>query len=189
MLARMVPYIIKYAIPSRQFYLLAFRRQDARSKIERLNTRRQQIQRSILEICSHTDVCQKCGGFCCNGDYNHFTLIDYLIRMFSDNPIPDYGVCLQKLRPIHLIIWGKITRFLFGIDEFDKIRQSHQIVQKHCPDLASNGCRFLPEDRPIRCVMWTCPAFRKSLSDEDFHKFNQLTKELCSISKKVLRLL
>jgi hypothetical protein len=187
MFARMAVYLRNYAFPVRRFHRLAIRRQDAKSKMDQLNTRRRQIQRQIVELYGNVDVCKTCRGYCCRGNYNHFTVFDYLIRMHSDNPIHDYGTDLGTMWPVYRIVWRRIAGFLRGIDEYDQKRLAHQSEGTRCPDSTDSGCRLPPEDRPIRCVVWTCSALRKQLNDDDFARIGRLIGELCSMSDEAIR--
>ncbi len=188
MFTRVATYFTDYVIPFRRFYRLALRLQNTKSRMERLDCRRQEIQREMTRIYGRVGFCRTCG-FCCRGDYNHFTVIDYMLRFFSAKPIRDYGVNLPELQPMHRAALRRINGFLQGIDEFESRRCSRRTSHSRCSDLTDRGCRFLPEDRPIRCVLWTCSALRRQLNDRELRKAFKLTKELCSICHQATRLI
>jgi len=155
--------------------------------MQSLDRRRRQLQQEIVELCGHISTCQACIGFCCRGVYNHFTVVDYLVRMYSDNPVAKYGVDLQKLSPVYIVILKRIVSVIRRRDEFDHRRLTSLSTPSQCPDLTETGCRFVASDRPIRCVLWTCSALRHDLSDDDFRKVGKLTRELCTLSNEVIQ--
>jgi hypothetical protein len=97
------------------------------------------------------------------------------------------AVKLARLLPLHRIVPEKIAEGIRGKDEFDDQRGTVPPPQGGCADLTETGCRFPPEDRPIRCVLWTCFALRRDLSDEDFRRSGILIKELGATSDAVMR--
>jgi len=186
-LSRFLLYSTKYAVPRRRFHRLAWEVQGVKERMQVLNGQRQRLQQEIVKICGRAEACQTCTGLCCRGGYDHFTLIDYLVRMYSDRPLADYGDALPKQPPAYRIIPEKILESLRGRDEFDEKRESRLSLQGGCPNLTATGCRLAAADRPIRCVLWTCMALRRSLSDEDFRELGTLVKELSATAENVLQ--
>jgi hypothetical protein len=180
-------YLTNYTLPGRRFHRLAYNLQDAKGKMQHLNNRRQRLQREIVELSAHVSVCRTCAGRCCQGKYNHFTVVDHLVRVFSDNPIADYGDHLQRRLPVYLAAVRKIARSIRGKGDFDEEKHPSPYPLGGCLDLTATGCRFKPEDRPIRCVLWTCSSLRRELSDDNLRRMGELTKELCRTSEEVIR--
>ena len=112
-------YLTGYTLPGRRFHRLAYSLQDTKSKMQDLNSRRQRLQREIVELCAPVSICRTCAGLCCQGKYNHFTMVDHLVRMFSDNPVMDFGDHLQKRPPVYLAAFRKIARSIRGRSDFD----------------------------------------------------------------------
>jgi hypothetical protein len=155
--------------------------------MQALDGQRQRLQQEIVEICGRVDACQACGGLCCQGQYNHFTVIDYLVRMYSDRPIVDYGDTLPEQLPLYRVVPAKIVESLRGRDEFDEKRGTLRYGPAGCPDLTPTGCRFPAAERPIRCVLWTCMALRRDLNDADFRKMGALIRDLHMTSEEIIR--
>lgn len=149
-------------------------------QLNHLNENRKITQRKIIELSKDNKECTTCQGLCCQGDYNHFTAIDYLIRLFSDNPLEGYGV-LWTPKSIAAILLSKIKALL------DRSSSTERTSNTKCSYLDFNGCYLKPEDRPIRCVLWTCRGFRQSLPPHTLMEIGILTKELSSISCQVLK--
>jgi hypothetical protein len=198
---KVLTYVRDYAIPGRRFHRLVCNLQGeqdfcrladgpktVKDRMNRLNEERQDTQRQIAALCGHVDICKHCDGLCCRGNYNHFTVIDYLIRMYSESPIHDYGTLRE--RPMRLVVRERIHDLVYRVDEYDYRTSKPPSDKAHmtCPDLSTSGCRFSPEDRPIRCIMWTCPTFRRHLRTDEFRKIGVLTKRLCSICDEVAQI-
>jgi len=157
--------------------MLAYGLQPLPSKLNNLNDNRRRLQKEIIALCEGTDVCLQCQGLCCRGNYNHFTTIDYWIRRFSDRPIDEYG-SLPKQEPIAVLLWNRIVAF--NAPQFNS-----NATNTKCPNLLPTGCDLQPEDRPIRCAIWTCRAFRDTLPASTMRKLKTLTQELVAISSEV----
>jgi hypothetical protein len=184
---RFLIYLTDYTVPGRRFHRLAYDLQSAKNTMRHLNNRRQRLQQEIVELSEHVSICRTCAGLCCQGKYNHFTVVDYLVRTFSDNPVADYGDNLQKRPSVCLSAFRKIDRSIRGKGDFDEKRHASPYPRGGCPDLTHTGCRFKPEDRPIRCVLWTCSALRRELRGDDLRRMGELTKQLCKTSNEVIR--
>ena len=169
---------IKFFYPERTFHKKTYKLLQLSPNLNSLNERRQSTQKKIIELGAHSDECRKCQGRCCKGAYNHFTAIDYLIRMFSDNPIDGYGD-LWKPKPLLLMVKDKILLN-------NEILKKSAAITTSCPDLTNTGCTFLAEDRPIRCVLWTCRSFRDSLSPSRLNKMGRLKRELIIITRQAM---
>ena len=167
--------------PERHYHKLSYKLESMSCRLNELNNRRKIIQREIDELSKSNSVCAKCQGACCKGEYDHFTAINYLIRSFSDNPLKGYGD-LWKPIPLYALILKKIMPSSKNISSGD-IKQING-----CPHLSTLGCNLEVEDRPIRCVIWTCRDFREALPHRNLVKIGKLIKELDSISKKVVRI-
>jgi hypothetical protein len=180
---RRINNLFSFTFPGRRFQKTAYRLQDLPVRLNALNERRKKLQAEIITISHSSDACRECGGLCCRGQYNHFTAIDYIIREFSDNPIKQIGP-LQKIEPLIVLFRNRIVYAL---------RRNRRYVPKdvntRCPDLGANGCSFDPENRPIRCVIWTCGLFLNSLSGHDLSRLAALTKELTEISLEAARII
>lgn len=167
----------KFNMPERRFHQLSYRFADLAVLLNSLDDRRRVLQRDISLLGNDTDECRVCPGRCCRGDYCHFTVIDYLIRMFSDRPVPGYGG-IWKPDPLIDIVLGKgapVSRAAGG-----------PLLDTKCPELGDTGCRLEAADRPIRCILWTCRAFRESLPPATLESMSKLTEELGSLSEQAI---
>ena len=174
---RMIVCFFWLTIPNRRFHKSACNLQTLPSRLNKLNDKRKQLQKETVALCKETDECLRCQGLCCRGNYNHFTTIDYWIRRFSDKPIDEYGD-LPRLEPITSLLSNRIAMLTARPSSSDATNTG-------CPNLLSTGCALQPEDRPIRCVMWTCRTFRAALPTSTLRKPRTLTRELVAISSEV----
>ena len=166
-----------FHVSERRFHKMSYQlRGGTKSKLNSLNEERKRLQRKISEIGMDSSVCCECGGLCCRGNYNHFTFIDYIMRQFSENPIKEYGE-IWKPHSLFSILCKPVLSLLGGVKP-----ALLETPETKCPELTSTGCRFSPEDRPIRCVLWTCRKFRNSLSSDDLKSLGKLTSQLSSLA-------
>jgi hypothetical protein len=165
----------------RHFHTISYRLLDLSSRMNALNERRKSIQKEIIALGKSSEACLVCQGLCCRGEYNHFTAIDYLMRRFSDKPIEEYGT-LWKPQPVLFLLMNKFKEVL------SRSQSTSQTPSSKCPDLTLTGCTFKPEDRPIRCVLWTCKTYRNSLSANELILIGKLTRELASISSETIKI-
>jgi hypothetical protein len=171
------------------FLYLSYKKQYIVAELTNLNERRKNIQKEILSISATNDTCKTCPTSCCRGNYNHFTIVDYMIRMFSDKPINEFAETQQKPPSPLKLIYEKIRRSKSTpISPFPTQSPPDSLPTSGCPNLTPNGCAFSAEDRPIRCVLYTCRVFRHSLPESNLKKIGVLNEELISISKRVFQL-
>lgn len=166
--------------PERHHHQLSYQLGPARQQLNALNERRMSLQREIDRLTrSCGQACATCGA-CCMGEYDHFTMVDVLIRMFSARPVHSYGE-IWKPKPLYRLF-------------LDIFRPSSQgtVSGKQvagCPHLTPRGCDLQVEDRPIRCTLWTCREFREAILAEDQSKVGRLMVELDGLSVRALELL
>lgn len=171
--------------PERNYHLLSYRLTDTARRMNELNERRREIQRSLAEVAGDIPICATCGA-CCKGDYDHHTAVDFLVRSFSDSPLKGYG-SIWRPKSLHTMVLDSL-RPPSNISGSGG-RKAHLEHLEGCPELGPKGCNIPVEDRPIRCVLWTCRAFRDALPDAKLHKIGQLNRELENISREVMRVL
>lgn len=167
--------------PLRYYDGTCYRLNNLAAQLNRLNERRKSIQREIIALSEGNQACAECQGLCCKGDYDHFTAIDYLVRRFSNNPIEQYGG-IWKRDSILLRVWKEIRR----PGKRDMVLSD--AGNTGCINQTDFGCSLKQEDRPIRCILWTCKAYRKSLSRENLFRIGLLTKELVSLCSEVSKI-
>jgi hypothetical protein len=165
------------------FKYLSYKKKTILPELLSLNERRKAIQKEILFLSSESDTCKNCPTSCCRGNYNHFTIVDYIIRMFSDKPIKEFGKNQLKPPSLYYMVYERIIKPRSVKTVSEPVSES----ALKCPNLTVNGCAFPAEDRPIRCVLYTCRAFRNSLSNKSFRKTAILTKELSTISASAFK--
>jgi hypothetical protein len=163
------------------FLKLSYNKQTVVTEIISLNERRKSIQKDIVLLSSANNICKNCVTSCCRGNYNHFTVVDYIIRIFSDKPVIEFAPTQPK-PPTYLKLIRERIRKPSASDGSSRSTMAHL---SKCPNLTEKGCAFAPEDRPIRCVLYTCSSFRKSIPEKDLEKLGHLSEELCLISKDV----
>ena len=158
-------------------------------QLNSLNNKKIDIQKEIGNITKYNNTCKKCGGECCQGDYNHFTVLDYLIRKYSKSPVNKYGK-IWKPPNIYSLLKNKLKSFFATQGLFKRFleRTNDLDVASRCPDLTEERCIFSPEDRPMRCIVWTCRAFRRKLQHDDFCKLAYDTKKLQIIGYEIFKL-
>jgi hypothetical protein len=131
--------------PERKYHRVSYNLLKFPTKVNDRNKERQRLQRKIIGLSTVDDECQKCQGLCCRGDYNHFTSIDYLYRIFSEKPLSEVGP-LWKPNPIGTLLRDKFKRSGKGPG-------GGEIPKTKCPNLESDGCKLEVEDRPVRCIL------------------------------------
>ena len=167
------------------FLKLAYKKQHVVADLRDLNERRRDIQREIIALSSTSDACKICPTSCCRGNYNHFTVVDHIIRMFSDNPVREFAEIQKKPPSLLDLAFEKMTKSRLSSNDSRALSFAPSPASASvagCPDCTPTGCAFMAEDRPIRCVIYTCRAFRRSFSGADIQKIGALTKELSLIS-------
>ncbi|HJV66229.1 MAG TPA: hypothetical protein VJ550_10880 [Geomonas sp.] len=165
--------------PERRFHQLSYQLAELAPRLNRLNERRRVLQRNISGLGSQSDQCRICPGRCCRGAYNHFTPVDCMIRMFSDCPVPGYGE-IWKPEPISSL-WLSKSTVVCG-------EAGGALPETNCPELSETGCRLEPAERPVRCILWTCRAFRESLPEPTLEKIGTLNKELEELAGQAVAL-
>lgn len=165
----------------RDFCDLALKKQPIVLNLQILDEKRRSIQSEIFSLSSISDKCSTCQVSCCNGNYNHFTIIDFFLRLFSNKPIKEYEEIQKKQLPL--------LKILLDITKRPKLVSVayESVLGSKCPELTPNGCSLSPEDRPIRCILFTCKIFRRSLPRGNLERIGLLTKELWSISSQVFK--
>lgn len=163
----------------RHYHKLSYQLANTGSRVNELNERRKAIQHDIGKLSEENRECAKCQGACCKGDYDHFTVVDYLIRMFSDKPLNGYGK-LWKPKPFQSLI-------LDAVRSHSGQRGGNMEQAARCPHLTLSGCDLEIEDRPVRCILWTCRDFRKALPQKGLMQIGRLMRELDSLSGQVIR--
>lgn len=169
--------------PERHYHKLSYSLVNTSHLLNKLNNRRRSIQREIYELSENSGntraVCEKCQGACCKGEYDHFTIIDFLIRSFSETPLAGYGD-IWKPKSFCSLIFGQILA--------SQRKEINVNLTHGCPHLGNTGCNIEVEERPIRCILWTCRDFREAIPHDNLIKIGRLIKELDLISNKVVNL-
>jgi hypothetical protein len=160
----------------RKFCEISYNSKNISDELNELNEKRQKIQQEIIELSKISDECQNCRSRCCSkSNSDHFTIVDYLMRMFSTNPITHYS-CPSKQESM-------IKSLLKRIRNSQNIHKNVIRVpspKEKCPDYNGDGCRFEAKDRPIRCVLWTCSSYRETLPSDLRKRIGELHRELVS---------
>lgn len=168
---------------------LAYKKQSLVSDMKALNEKRQIIQKEMVALSSKYETCKNCPTSCCGGNYNHFTIVDHVLRMYSDNPISEFSCSNKKPPTLWTMIFEKMKTFMTNNLSYRGHASTVPSADRSgCPLLTSKGCSLVPQDRPIRCVLYTCRPFRASLSEADIKSLAVLTEELNSISNQTFDL-
>jgi len=160
------------------FKYLSYKKQSILPELLSINERRKSIQKEIISLSSDNETCKNCPTSCCRGNYNHFTIADYIIRMFSDMPIKEFQGNLIKPPSLLHMIYERIR----SPRSTPVVSKPVSIYESRCPNLTTFGCAFPAEDRPIRCVLYTCRKFRQSLQASTLKRTAILTRELSATS-------
>ena len=76
-----------FHLPERQFHQVSYEIQEYNInvnlpiKFNKLNNKRIEISNKIIEIGRRSRACADYGGRCCQGDYNQFQIIVYILRV------------------------------------------------------------------------------------------------------------
>jgi hypothetical protein len=173
---------IFYQKPDLDFLNISYTAQFRLEELRSLDERRKKIQKEILSLSSASEICRTCPVSCCRGNYNHFTVVDYVIRIASDKPIHEFAESTPKPPSLFELLAVKLKFYkpptIFPAAGHDR----------HCSYLTPSGCALSVEDRPIRCVIYTCQAYRNSFPEPVVKRMGILTQELLSISRQALSL-
>ncbi len=158
--------------------------EKSQNSLAELNEQRREVQ----EKCgSYNDdalykTCVECQGACCQMVYDHFTAIDFWLRRYSSEPIEDFGN--EILKPWYL----RLIRERF---EWNNIcpEPEAEVFRTGCPELGDKGCLLPIQDRPIRCVPYTCRAFRNRMKREQKESYAEMIRELHRISYAAFNIL
>lgn len=154
---------------------------ESRTKLVALDNKRRDIQSRIASISKTIGIiCQSCGGICCFGSYNHFSAIDFWLRKYSSHPISNYG------NEMHIPLYIQVLRDRFNLN----IKKPTYIIPRNgCSHLNKEGCNISPEDRPIKCIAFTCRKFRENLSCIDRDAYADSILELYKITYDCINIL
>ena len=189
-----------FHLPLRKLHILAWHLQNEEiesvkftpasiKRLNFLNNKRINIQEEIGNISKDNDACKKCMGWCCIANYNFFGAIDFLARKYSNNPLKDYGE-IWKPAYNYFVLRNHLKNFfsILGLWKSSSEEKSKLDKACRCTHLTEKGCIFSYVDRPIRCLAYTCRAFRESLQNDEFIKLAYLTKELQSVGYEIFEL-
>jgi hypothetical protein len=134
------------------------------TRLRELNASRQAVHEGIGELNSSCSaICADCG-LCCLGNYDHYSSVDYAMRVSSEAPLQSYapetaaGLSFRRLLLERCdSVVRRVTDLQFGKEN-----------RTGCMWLQQNGCVLSVADRPIRCVAFTCGVFRSKL--DNIHK-------------------
>jgi len=169
-----------FLLPYRRFNQLSYHLRTLEPQLNDLNEKRKRLQREYVALRNVTSKCRECQGACCKGSETYFSVIDYLIRMFSDNPISE---CFRFWRPhsISAILLGRIRSFWIHSNH------ANTVTKSICSNLTPSGCALQAEDRPIRCILWICDDLKKAIPLHELRKLGGITRELSAISADVTK--
>jgi hypothetical protein len=109
-------------------------------------------------IFLRVDVCHDCGGICCTGNYNRFTVYDHvshLIACYHD--APDWKYTLHPFKS------AAVNRAHDGL----------------CPHVSpGKGCAYEYHYRPSVCIWWTCDKIQERLTADDRRTLRQVRSEI-----------
>jgi hypothetical protein len=180
-----------FHLPERQFHQASYEIQEYNLNtsllvdFSELNKKRIDISNKISEIGKSNRVCADCGGRCCQGDYNHFQIIDYIMRFNSNSPIGEF----RKVNKPPSLSSLLLNRAKAIIRRNHEVRAIYRPKKKNCSNfIPAFGCCLPPEDRPIFCLIWTCRAFRDGLKTDDLLELGLALKALSRIGCEAARL-
>ena len=178
--------------------------EEIRTPLIAINNRRRIVQKELLSLSLSANICGNPCLRCCNSlsDYNHYKSVDYVMRLFSENPISDYYQAPKPVGFIEFILkrviakmrsnksqaFGSTTKLSETDPEWWVDTEAINHPGTECPNLKEDGCEYPPEDRPLVCVVHTCPLLRSSIKEDELYKIGVLTKELLSLAQKTKRL-
>lgn len=150
----------------------------AQKKIEILNTSRIEIQNMIEHLgLPSLSVCDKCNGGCCQGSIGHyFTSLDFWLRKHSADKIVKPN--LSEPKEWYYYIHKRLKQLTSRIFPSRKVSAS----KTGCYYLGPDGCKLKYADRPIKCVVSTCPRLRAAMDKQTRIKYSKLIKELFLLS-------
>ncbi len=158
------------------------------NKIEKLNQRRIELVEKISKIKTNYNLCIDCNVLCCRGNYNHFFSTDYLMRIGSKNPLSDFNLIDKPHSPIYLIS-NHLNKFIIKDDKSIIWMQQRALSGERCPNwIEQMGCSLSIDQKPLRCLIYTCPDYRNSFSDQNIKALAKLMGQLIWVVYKTYNL-
>lgn len=160
------------------------------ARIERLNYRRIEVHKKLGELNGRvTHICRECNehdvGCCKRSAEHYFSAIDYWLRRCSPNPVADYAghpppSCSYFAKRRVLQIKSKVMK--------DRDAKSMDGGER-CVHLGANGCKLHIHDRPAKCLIATCPKFRRAMDNQTKREYRRLIREMYRLSLEVFDLM
>lgn len=163
--------------PERDFRRLSRSLQDVPAQLAEMDRERRRLQREIHELGKQNVVCHGCTATCCEGTHTRFTMVDVLMRRFTDRPVEVFAR-FNKVEPLWLMAWRR----------YFPSKTPPFVPVGRCDHISEKGCALEPEDRPIRCLIWTCRAYRKGLPEDVLEKMGAAGRKLMKLSNRAIRL-
>lgn len=176
-------FVRKWAQLSRLFYIAQTIPSNlnvsprSRTNLRELNSQRMRIQALIGELNLSVQGCEcaSCPHPCCGGNYDHYRVIDYWLRLDTTNSIDGFGRQGFASFFSRLKYWFKLV--------------GESPNRTGCPYLGRDGCILTVELRPIMCVSYTCGRYREAMPYEVRRHYAYLVRDLYSISLSVFCIL
>jgi hypothetical protein len=106
-------------------------------------------------------------------------VLEYWLRKYSEVPLENYGIELYEPSYISLLR----NKFNISINPLNKIPEIG------CPNLSANGCSIQWEERPIKCIGFTCQNLRNAMSWETEAQHMEINDQLYNICMKTFDIL
>jgi hypothetical protein len=164
--------------------------ESSMTAIELLNRRRIDVQKNMGELNSRlSHVCRECNdidtGCCKDAVEYYFTAIDFWLRRESSNPIAEYA-----LLPPHSCIYFVRRRVSQIKTKVKKDRDTTKTDNgERCIHLTASGCKLHIHDRPVKCLISTCPKLRRAMDPHTKREYRRSIMEMYHLSLELFDLM
>lgn len=144
-----------------------------------------ELQKQLTELNHRfSDLCASCCGACCFKRTEwFFTVIDYWVRKDGLSHINGYAKLPKRY-------WcSSILTRLKNLFNNSVIINNYEIVKEKCIYLNEGGCKLMPKERPIKCLLYYCKNIRNSMNYEFIKTHSRIVNELYNNSYRVFEIL
>lgn len=161
-----------------------------RDALEKLNRERIACQQriAVLDLPSFAR-CGDCQGACCREPSEHyFTAIDYWLRRHTPHEVRRYAA--EGAVPLHLYYRERIGSACKRLlPRSTQEQPAPRPPGSRCSHLGDHGCLLPHAERPLKCLIYACPALKKSLDEPTREAYIKAIKELRKISVSTFNVL
>lgn len=165
--------------------------EEARTALRLFDKDRIACQNKIgeLDLPSYAR-CDVCAGECCDkSSEQYFSPIDFWLAKYTSDHAPNYAE--QPVKPLHHYFKARVASLPRRLYPSVKIKNEPPLdmPMEKCFHLGERGCKLPHVERPIKCLIYTCPRLKKSMDHGTRLAYREAIKTLYLISLKTFNVL